>query len=162
MTNNDSDVPVGTIIVAKVDGVEKGRITVKVAGMYGGSGALDEKLLVQGGLSSNDVVNFYMGDNVATQEVHFSSGIVRKLNLTFSEEVTTTGGGGGGGGSSYVPPTSTGKMGDSNGDNKVDKYDFALMMSAWGKTGIGLVADLNKDGKVNKYDFALLMSNWGI
>jgi len=49
--------------------------------------------------------------------------------------------------------------GDINGDNKVDKYDFALMMAAWGQTGSN-GSDLNEDGKVDKYDFALLMLYW--
>jgi hypothetical protein len=55
----------------------------------------------------------------------------------------------------------TAKIGDTNGDNKVDKYDFSLMMANWGKTGSNS-CDLNNDGKVNKYDFALLMSKWGL
>ncbi|MCD6080448.1 MAG: fibronectin type III domain-containing protein, partial [Candidatus Omnitrophica bacterium] len=50
--------------------------------------------------------------------------------------------------------------GDINDDGKVDKYDFALMMSEWGKTGLNISSDLNKDGKVDKYDFSLLMVNW--
>jgi hypothetical protein len=55
----------------------------------------------------------------------------------------------------------TAKVGDANGDNKVDKYDFSLIMANWGKTGSNS-CDLNNDGKVNKYDFALLMSKWGL
>lgn len=50
-------------------------------------------------------------------------------------------------------------IGDINNDAKVNKYDFALMMSAWGKTGTNS-SDLNNDNKVDKYDFALLMLNW--
>jgi hypothetical protein len=34
-------------------------------------------------------------------------------------------------------------------------------MSNWGKTGTS-VCDFNGDGKVDKYDFALLMSKWGL
>lgn len=69
---------------------------------------------------------------------------------------------GGGGGSSYTPPTTppSTTQGDINGDNKVDKYDFALMMANWGKIGSN-DSDLNGDNKVDKYDFALLMVNWG-
>jgi len=74
------------------------------------------------------------------------------------------GGGGGGGGAASpaappVTPTTT-KTGDANGDNKVDKYDFALLMSSWGQSVTNSTVDLNKDGKVDKYDFALLMLNW--
>lgn len=49
--------------------------------------------------------------------------------------------------------------GDLNNDSRVDKYDFALMMSNWEKTGT-VIGDLNNDQKVDKYDFALMMSNW--
>jgi len=157
VTNGGAVVPVNTIIIAKVDGVEKGRVTVSVAGEYGGPNALDKKLLVQGSFSSSDVVKFYIGDNVADQEVLFSTGVVRNLDLTFN--VPASGGGGGGG--SYTLPAEVYATGDMNGDNIVNKFDFALMMSAWGKTGIGLAADLNDDGIVDKYDFALLMLNWG-
>jgi len=69
-----------------------------------------------------------------------------------------TGGGGGGGGGGSAPATYN--IGDINKDNKVDKYDFSLMMANWGKSGTN-VSDLNKDGKVDKYDFALLMLHWG-
>jgi hypothetical protein len=71
------------------------------------------------------------------------------------------GGGGGGGGNTPAIITTTGKKGDANGDSKVDKYDFSLMMANWGKTGTN-TSDFNNDGKVDKYDFALLMSNWGL
>lgn len=77
--------------------------------------------------------------------------------------VVNSSGGGGGGSSSYIPPvTSTiTKIGDANGDDKIDKYDFSLMMSNWNKTGTN-VCDFNNDGKVDKYDFSLLMSKWGL
>lgn len=66
------------------------------------------------------------------------------------------GGGGGGVGGYYVPAI---KTSDINSDSKVDKYDFALMMANWGKTGTNS-SDLNGDNKVDKYDFALMMANW--
>lgn len=68
--------------------------------------------------------------------------------------------GGGGGGGGGTPPA-TAKMGDINNDSKVDKYDFALLMLNWGKTGTN-TSDLNNDGKVDKYDFAVLMANWSM
>jgi len=71
------------------------------------------------------------------------------------------GGGGGGGGGSYSPIIATiiYKSGDINKDNKVDKYDLALLMANWGSTGTS-ASDLNNDGKVDKYDLAILMANW--
>lgn len=76
------------------------------------------------------------------------------------QQTSSNPGGGGGSTSVTVTPT-TAKKGDANGDNKVDKYDFSLMMANWGKTGAN-VCDFNNDGKVDKYDFSLLMLNWSI
>jgi len=50
-------------------------------------------------------------------------------------------------------------VGDINGDGKINKYDFSLMMANWGKVGSN-ISDLNGDNKVDKYDFALLMAKW--
>jgi hypothetical protein len=61
--------------------------------------------------------------------------------------------GGGGGSRSYA-------VGDINSDDKIDEYDFSLMMSQWGQMFGFLSADLNHDGKVDEYDFSLLMFNW--
>ncbi|MBU3926085.1 hypothetical protein KJ763_02875, partial [Patescibacteria group bacterium] len=74
--------------------------------------------------------------------------------INFPESSASSGGGGGGG-----TPPATPKIGDITGDNKVDKYDFAVLMADWGQIGSSS-ADLNHDGKVDKYDFALLMLNW--
>ncbi|MCX6724314.1 MAG: chitobiase/beta-hexosaminidase C-terminal domain-containing protein [Candidatus Staskawiczbacteria bacterium] len=74
---------------------------------------------------------------------------------------TSTGGNTGGSSNSTPTPTPTIKVGDANRDNKVDKYDFSLMMANWGATGAN-VCDFNGDNKVDKYDFALLMSKWGL
>lgn len=92
--------------------------------------------------------------------------LVESCNSGYHQEdntcVADSTGAAGGGGGSYTPPTTPSPtiQGDINEDNKVDKYDFSLMMSEWGQTGSSLSGDLNKDGKVDKYDFALLMLNW--
>jgi len=83
-TNNGVGVPVNTVIIAKVGGVEKGRITVSVAGKYGGSDALDGKLLVQGDIASGAVINFYIGNNTANQTANFISGKILSQDLTFN------------------------------------------------------------------------------
>jgi hypothetical protein len=82
-TNSGNNLPVNTVIIAKVNGVEKGRITVTEAGKYGGSDALDEKLLVQGDVSNGAAVSFYIGDNSASQIASFVSGKIEQLNLSF-------------------------------------------------------------------------------
>jgi len=101
-------------------------------------------------------------------EVGWDSCILISCNSGYTQSgntcmVPSSGGGGGGGGGGYTAPITTiiVKKGDANGDNKVDKYDFALMMSNWDKTGTN-PCDFNGDGKVDKYDFALLMLNWGL
>lgn len=48
---------------------------------------------------------------------------------------------------------------DINGDNKVNDYDFSILMSNWG-TPKNTAADLNKDGKVDDFDFSILISKW--
>jgi len=79
----------------------------------------------------------------------------------YCDNLTTTINYGGGGGGGLYTPTPTIKKGDANGDNKIDRYDFSLMIFNWGKTGTN-TCDFNNDGKVDKYDFALLMLNWSI
>lgn len=80
--------------------------------------------------------------------------------ITLTAPVITPPSGGGGGGGGGNPPVCSRVMGDINCDEKVDKYDFSLMMMVWGyKTKDN--ADLNTDLSIDKYDFALLMTNWG-
>ena len=76
--------------------------------------------------------------------------------INLSQSPTPPAGGGGG----STTSSSSYETGDINKDKKVDKYDFALIMANWGKTGSN-DSDLNGDNKVDKYDFALLMVNWG-
>lgn len=97
-----------------------------------------------------------VGSDLVIWTKHFTS------FATYTQTTNNTNNGGGGGGSYTPTPVPTPiieKKGDANGDGKVDKYDFALIMANWGKTGTS-TSDFNNDGKVDKYDFALLMSNW--
>jgi len=82
-------------------------------------------------------------------------------SFVYTINITTPPAGGGGGGGGTPPVTVTVTPGDTNGDRKVDEYDFAILMAQWGKIGSGLSADLNGDEKVDEYDFAILMANWG-
>lgn len=92
-TVNGSPAPVGTVIVAKVGGVEKGRITTTQSGKYGGPGAYDRKLLVQGSdLSAGDTVSFtYSGINPSAETALFESGAITSKNLTFVTIVESSG-----------------------------------------------------------------------
>ena len=51
---------------------------------------------------------------------------------------------------------------DINKDNKVNDYDFSILMANWGSTPTNAAADINGDGKVNDYDFSILMSSWTV
>src|SRR3989338_244045 len=80
---NDLDTPVGTVIVAKVNGVEKGRITVAEAGKYGGLSGNQNKLLVQGNIEEGAEIEFYIS-GVKANEVHsFESGDITEKNITW-------------------------------------------------------------------------------
>ncbi len=94
------------------------------------------------------------GSDLVIWTKHFTS------FATYTQTTNNTNNGGGGGNTPVIT-TVPAKKGDGNGDNKVDKYDFALLMSSWGKTGSN-ASDFNGDRRVDKYDFALLMSNWGL
>jgi hypothetical protein len=92
--------------------------------------------------------------------------ITGSLNITLGNTIVGTvvppssGGGGGGGGGNYNTVNSEiGKIGDLTGDNKVDEYDFAILMLNWNSVGLSAF-DLNHDAIVNEYDFAILMANW--
>jgi hypothetical protein len=58
------------------------------------------------------------------------------------------------------PPAPTAKIGDLNGDNKVNIYDLSILLSKWKKSVSG-GADLNGDHVVNIYDLSILLSKWG-
>jgi len=51
------------------------------------------------------------------------------------------------------------KLGDINGDNKVDLLDLSTLLTLWNTNDPS--ADLNKDGIVNVLDLSTLLSKWG-
>ena len=179
VTVDGNSAPVGTVVRAYYGTTLAGQIVVQEAGIYGYTEATKQKLLVAEGVGQitfkfqqNSLNGGAETDGTTLQTyAAFESGITKNFNLAFilsappasSPPPTQTtsggsGGGGGGGGGSYTPPLASIK-GDINNDKKVDKYDFALIMANWGKTGSNS-SDLNGDNKVDKYDFALLMLNW--
>ena len=82
VTIGGSDAPVGTVVTAKVGGVQCGSITTTVAGQYGGSGAFDAKLLVSGEIATGAEIKFYVSGVDTTQKYDFSPGGVTELDLT--------------------------------------------------------------------------------
>ncbi|MCX6739361.1 MAG: dockerin type I domain-containing protein [Candidatus Parcubacteria bacterium] len=150
--------PAGLTVEVKVGGAIVGT-AITQAGKYGYNPSLlfAEK---SEGEWSGETAEFYVDGTKSTtaSPVTLSRGGYTRLNLSVPKSlVTPPSGGSGGGGVSSNPVVAT--VGDMNNDAKVNKYDFALMMVNWGKTGTN-VADLNNDAVVNKYDFALLMARW--
>jgi hypothetical protein len=82
LTVGGSPAAVGTVVTAKVGGVECGSITTTVEGQYGGSGAYDEKLSVTGEIANGATIYFYVGGSEANETYAFSSGDVTELDLT--------------------------------------------------------------------------------
>jgi len=82
LTIGGSPAPVGTVVTAKVGGVQCGSITTTVVGQYGGSGAFDAKLTVSGEIATGATIYFYAGGSVANETSTFSAGAVTQLNLT--------------------------------------------------------------------------------
>jgi len=82
VTIDGSDASVGTVVMAKVGGVQCGSITTTVAGQYGGSGAFDEKLTVTGEIATGATISFFVNGVDTTQTYAFSPGGVTELNLT--------------------------------------------------------------------------------
>ncbi|MBX3354225.1 MAG: hypothetical protein KF724_00830 [Phycisphaeraceae bacterium] len=56
--------------------------------------------------------------------------------------------------------STSGPLGDLNGDCIVNGADLAILLGQWG-TCTGCAADLNNDGAVNGADIAILLGNWG-
>ncbi len=71
--------------------------------------------------------------------------------------------GSGGGGGSPITILAGGprkKLGDLNGDGRVDDMDFSILMANWAKPLNDRRADANEDSKVNELDFSIVMFNW--
>ncbi len=85
VTIDGQPAPVGTEVVAKIDGAERGRITVEEAGKYGSPGPLRKKLAVAGtAADEGKTVVFEVGRVRANETVIFCLGEVKEVNLTVS------------------------------------------------------------------------------
>ncbi len=105
---NGTPAPAGTVVIAKVDGVEKGRIVVTTPGKYGGATIVEGKLVVSNVAVAGSQIVFYIDDYLADTPPDgwpgFDSGAITELNLTITIAVPVDGGGGGGGGPGEAPP----------------------------------------------------------
>ncbi len=123
VTVNGEDAEPGTEIVALVDGEERGSIGISEAGSYGGPGALDDKLVVEGSDDDNGTaVTFEIRGVEADRTVTWTSGDVRAVDLTFEnvpesddsgDDTEEEDAGGGGGGAAPAPADGTEEPGES-------------------------------------------------
>jgi hypothetical protein len=67
--------------------------------------------------------------------------------------IITTGTGGG-------TQTTTSKPGDTNGDGKVDIYDYSAVVRDFGKKGSGISGDVDRDGDVDIFDYSAVVANF--
>ncbi len=149
--------PDGTLVEVKVNGAVVG-VSRTSGGKYGYAPNVLFAEKAEGEWVG-ETAEFYVGGTKAATAALVRGGYT-KLDLVVIQAATVvSGGGGGGGGGSFVSTPSPSIVGDMNSDGKVNKYDFALMMANWGKSGTN-ISDLNSDGVINKYDFALLMARW--
>jgi hypothetical protein len=83
---DNAPAPVGTIIEARGDGVLTGiqgnPLTTTESGKYGGAGALEQKLIVQGDIDERTEISFYANGVQAEQTAAWQSGETSELNLT--------------------------------------------------------------------------------
>ena len=58
-------------------------------------------------------------------------------------------------------PSPTAKSADLNSDNKVDIFDYNVLVGDFGKIGSNLVSDIDKNNKVDIFDYNILVGEFG-
>lgn len=51
--------------------------------------------------------------------------------------------------------------GDIDGNNKVDIFDYNILLTNFGKSGSGIQGDIDSSGKVDIFDYNILLTNFG-
>ncbi|UCG54169.1 MAG: hypothetical protein JSV32_06120, partial [Dehalococcoidia bacterium] len=83
ITVNGVAASVGTVIVAKISGVDRGTFTTTEVGKYGGSGTFDLRLVVSGDeADTGKTITFWVNGSQADQTVIYQPGESEELNLT--------------------------------------------------------------------------------
>jgi hypothetical protein len=82
ITVNGVAASVGTVIVAKISGVDKGTFTTTEVGKYGGSGTFDLRLVVSGDeADTGKPITFWVNGSQADQTAIYEPGESEELNL---------------------------------------------------------------------------------
>ena len=82
---DSTDLPSGSVIIAKVSNVEKGRLTT-TTGEYGGPSDSDDKLVVPttGNIAENAQIEFFVSTVKANEVAQFKSTKIENKNLTWT------------------------------------------------------------------------------
>ena len=83
--------PVGSVITAQINGVDRGSFTTDVIGQYGGAGNFVPRLIVQAteqDMSGQAIVTFYVNGVKADQQENYVAGNSRFLGLTIGSPTT--------------------------------------------------------------------------
>jgi hypothetical protein len=57
--------------------------------------------------------------------------------------------------------SSFGKVGDIDGNGKVDIFDYNILLTNFGKSGSAIQGDLDSNGKVDIFDYNSFLTNYG-
>ncbi|MCQ1539097.1 hypothetical protein FTO68_08905 [Methanocalculus taiwanensis] len=133
VTINGEPAPAGTIVVAYIDNLERGRIIIRTSGIFGGTGAFDERIVIQGeGDDLGKMITFLVNDIPANNTIPFVSGESYQIDLDARL-----------------------LRGDLNQNDRIDIGDVAKV--AWMAAGLidpDPAADFNSDGGVDAADAA--------
>jgi hypothetical protein len=84
VTINGLPAPSGTVIIARIDTVQRGNFTTTVAGKYGGNGTFTPRLIVAGADSDvGKAITFWMSGVKASQSAIYEPGQTKQLALSF-------------------------------------------------------------------------------
>jgi len=171
VTIDNNLAPVGTIITAEIEDVEVASAAIIIQGKYfinvpDGSANAGKTIKFKV-IGIADDANQCEALNIATNPIiNLNIAVISPSSPPSTPPVTSSGGGGGG---SYTPPTTitpptplseAAKAVDTNGDDKIDIFDFNSLVVNWGSTVAGNIADFDNNGTVDIFDFNLLMTYW--
>jgi hypothetical protein len=136
---NGTPAPVGTEIIAMIQGIEKGRFTTTTVGIYGGSGTFGPKLIVAGDeFDAGGTITFWLDGTRAHQNDTYNRGTSTNLRLSVV-------------GDDHM-------RGDLDGDYVLTSIDAAIALEiAVGSRPFDDVADVNRDGKVSSIDALMIL-----
>lgn len=82
VTINGDPAPAGTVVVAYMENVEQGRITMTNPGLFGGTGPFDERIIIHGGADGQGkAISFRVNDILVEKTIPFMSGESYRISL---------------------------------------------------------------------------------